>query len=200
MRRSFTIQNSSINIKDGRFIAETVREVAKNIAKKLFKNCSKNIIHFTVRETTKDSKKKLYNYTATNANNTIKIKSKKIGGEGEEMCDFEFRDDPFEDNKSSIPCRLKTFLPKYDRFYLQYSNGKFLCSFSKSETIECDKKENAKLYYAKPYYAQHIDRLLFHLINITQLPSLHLNIKHENKQYSIFEYDDDHGFFIYMIL
>jgi hypothetical protein len=69
--RSFTINESSINISGGRYTASTPILAGKKIAKKLFADIEGNKqnrikkIYFCVKETTKTSKKKLYNYIAT---------------------------------------------------------------------------------------------------------------------------------------
>lgn len=78
MPRYFTIHNSSIGIKGGRYTAERPMHTAHNVAEKLFRNLSNpTTIHFCIRETTKNSKHKVYHYVANNSKHKITVRSDK---------------------------------------------------------------------------------------------------------------------------
>lgn len=69
--RTFTIQNSCINVSGGRYKSSSPLKAAKKAATRLYKKAKnmpkyKNIrrITFTLRESTKGSDKKSYNYKA----------------------------------------------------------------------------------------------------------------------------------------
>ena len=71
MGRTFTVEESCINVSGGRYVSETPSGAAKKAATKLFqkaKNSKKykslRKITFTVRETTSGSNKTEYNYSA----------------------------------------------------------------------------------------------------------------------------------------
>lgn len=86
MNRNFTIQSSSLGVKGGRYSDIVPINVAKKVAKNLFKNYKISKIVLCIRETTKNSKKKQYHYIAIRKKHIIKVKSnnKTIRGGGSE--------------------------------------------------------------------------------------------------------------------
>lgn len=85
-KRCFTIQQSSVGNIGGRFKSDTPITVARKIAEELFdKHPRTKKISFCIRETTKNSKKKLYYYTADKLKKSDKInvyRAKKHKGGG----------------------------------------------------------------------------------------------------------------------
>jgi len=75
MNRNFTIFYSSLGVKGSRYSDTVPINVAKKFAKKIFSNNNICKIDFCIRETTKNSKKKLYYYTAIKKGDNIKVKS-----------------------------------------------------------------------------------------------------------------------------
>ena len=64
-KRSFTIHQSSISEKGGRYKSDTPISVANKVAQDLFdKHPRTKKLSFCIRETTKNSKKRLYYYIA----------------------------------------------------------------------------------------------------------------------------------------
>lgn len=93
MSRTFTIDNSCINVAGGKYMSGTPISAAKKAAVKLFENAKespkyKNLrkITFCLRETTVGSKKKMYDYKASRVKvdrnykiEVVALKNKHIG-------------------------------------------------------------------------------------------------------------------------
>ena len=62
---SFTIYESSVGEKGGRYISKTPYSAANKAASRLFKSTSSNSISFIIQKTTNGSNKKFYSYSAT---------------------------------------------------------------------------------------------------------------------------------------